>query len=103
MKNIIVKLKTKKYLFDSIYANSNFKTHYKVLDLLGNGSNSNVYLARERNSRKLFAVKKLSKSKISDQSNDLRNFKVFKKSKKIIVRTKSNVSKKSKNLIAQLN
>ena len=76
MKNAVIKFNSTKSKCESLKTNSNFKDTYKVLKLLGNGSNSNVYLARNRETRRLFAVKKLSKNKISDTSNDLLNFRV---------------------------
>lgn len=62
---------------DIQFSQGEFRPEYKVLRLLGNGSNSSVYLARHRASEVLFAVKKLSKSKISESSSELRNFKVI--------------------------
>ena len=55
---------------------SEFKKKYKVMKILGNGSNSKVYLARERATKKLCAVKKLSKNKLKEHPNELKNFKV---------------------------
>lgn len=45
-----------------------FKDQFKVLKLLGNGSNSSVYLGRNRVSRQLFAIKIINKSKLERQS-----------------------------------
>lgn len=45
-----------------------FKAKYKILRLLGNGSNSSVYLGRSRQSRRLFAIKVVNKAKLERQS-----------------------------------
>jgi hypothetical protein len=53
-----------------------FKEVYKMIRVLGNGSNSTVYLCKKRNSNQLFAVKKISKNNFKHR-NELRNFKVL--------------------------
>jgi hypothetical protein len=70
-------LKTEpKTTLTGVECHNEFKKMFKVVKMIGNGSNSKVYLARQRTTRKLYAVKKLSKNIIKDNSNELSNFKV---------------------------
>lgn len=52
-----------------------FHDLYQMVKILGNGSNSEVYLYRHRKSKSLVAVKKFNKVKLA-RKNQLRNLKV---------------------------
>ena len=54
-----------------------FKEKYKVLKILGNGSNSRVFLCRNRISKEYFAVKIVSKNSKDNQIKNL-NVALFK-------------------------
>ena len=54
-----------------------FHAKYKSIKLLGQGSNSSVFLCKATSSNKLFAVKKVNKKQLQKR-NQLLNFKVNK-------------------------
>lgn len=56
--------------------NVNFNSKYKVIKIIGKGSNSSVYLCKHINKCKNYAVKKISKMKLLKE-NELKNFKVI--------------------------
>ena len=59
------------------YPKTKFKYFFSLVKLLGNGSNSRVYLGRERSTMQLVAVKKVSKDKIRNNTSNLKNFQVL--------------------------
>jgi hypothetical protein len=52
-----------------------FRDKYKTISVLGKGSNSSVYLCKNRRTKELYAVKVIKRKKLQQKSN-FRNFKV---------------------------
>ena len=70
-----------------------FKKKYKLIDVLGHGSNSTVYLCRERKTRVRFAVKIVEQKSLKSKRT-LENLKVAHLLIHLNERTKSSVSSK---------